>query len=206
MKHILTCILNLRFAVYTNDLESTVEDFIKVFNDGGIPHRVIYTEYVSALGFIWYHLSVLIFLMLIQYLFSDILRKAADQALHHTFRSILLGLLFFVAVPILVFLLMATLLGIPLGLLMLFAYVVLVLLCIFISAVSAANWMNRLRNLNWKFWPLSILALSIFLVLNLLLMIPVLGWVILGIFSCLAFGSVLISVRWTGIIKQWGMM
>lgn len=205
MKYTLTYILNLRSAVYANDLETAGKDIIKIFSDGRTPNKIIYTEYVSVFGFIWYLLSVFIFIMLIQYLFSDTLRKAADTAVHQTFRSILLGLLFFVAVPIVVLVLMATLLGIPLALLVLFAYILLVLLCIFISSVSAANWINRLGNRNWGFWLLSILALSIFVVLNLLLMVPVLGWVILGIFSCLSFGSVLMNVTWIRVPKKLDM-
>lgn len=160
---------------------------------------IIYTEYISVLGFICYHMVVFVFLMMFQYFFRDILQKAADQAIHQSLKSILFGLAFLIVVPVISLLLMITLLGIPLGLLLLFVYVIIILLATFLTSVSVANWITLLGKDSWGFWPLCILSLAIFLVITLLLRIPVLGWVILGILSCSAIGSVLVNVNWTRI-------
>lgn len=91
---------------------------------------------------------------------------------------------------------MSTIFGIPLGLLLMIGYVVLVLLVVFISAVSVANWINRFWKWDWNFWVLCAFALAVFLVINLLLMVPVVGWIVLGTLSCLAFGGILLSIVW----------
>lgn len=160
-----------------------------------------YPQFVSILGFICYYAGVFCFILLFQYLFSGTLRKAADKVLHHPLRAALLGILFFITVPVAVYLMMATLIGFPLGLLILTAYITLILLGNFIASVSAANWMSSIKKGNWKFWTLSLVALAIFLIINFLLMLPVVGWIVLGILSCLAIGGILANVSWKGAMK-----
>lgn len=186
-----------KLLFYDQDVFShTMEDIIRDLMDGRMSNKLIFPGYISVMGFIWYYLGVFLFIMLMQYFFSETLKKAADKAIHHTLRSIVFGLLFFIMLPVFISLLMATLLGIPLGLFILIAYLSLILLVIFISSVSVANWMNRLGKWNWGFWSICALALAVFMIINLLLMVPVLGWVVLGILSCLAFGSILLNINW----------
>jgi len=179
-----------------DSFSSTIEDIIRDLKDGGIPDRLLFPSYFSVVGFIWYYLGVFLFLVLIQYFLSETLKKAADKVLRHTLRSLIFGLLFFTLLPVLIFLMMSTILGIPLGVLIMIVYLILVLLVVFISAVSVANWINRFGKWNWNFWVLSVFALVVFLVINLLLMVPVVGWIVLGTLSCLAFGSILLNVYW----------
>ncbi|WP_448104475.1 hypothetical protein [Pedobacter panaciterrae] len=185
-----------KLLLYHQDIFShSMEDMIRDLMDGKMSDKLIFPGYVSVVGFIWYYLGVFLFIMLIQYFFSETLKKATDKAIHHTLRSMVFGLAFFTLLPVLISLLMATLLGIPLGLLILIAYLCLVLLVVFISSVSVANWINRLGKWNWGFWAICSFALAVFMILNLLLMVPVLGWVVLVTLSCLAFGSVLLNVN-----------
>lgn len=173
-----------------------MEDLLKDLIQENFTDRLFYPQFVSILGFIWYYAGVFCFILLFQYLFSGTLRKAADKVLHHPWRAAVLGVLFIIAIPIAVYLMMATLIGFPLGLLVLTAYITLILLVHFIASVSAANWISNLVKGHWKFWTLSLVALAIFLIINLLLMLPVVGWVVLGILSCLAFGGILANVSW----------
>lgn len=167
----------------------------------GMPDKMMYTEYISVVGFIWYHIGVFIFLMMFQYLFSSTLQKAADQALHHTLKSMLFGLVFLIAVPLVSVLLLVTILGIPVGLTLLFAYGIVVLLVNFITSVSVANWVNSFLKLKWGFWGLYALSLAFFLAIMLLFRIPIVGWIVLGVLSCLAFGSLLVNIKWSRISK-----
>lgn len=186
-----------KLLLFSRDLfYHSMEEIINDLIDKGIAGRSIFPGYVSVVGFIWYYLGVFLFIVLIQYFFSKTLKKAADKAIHHTLRSLVFGFLFFTLIPVLISFLMATLLGIPLGLLVLIAYLSLVLLVVFISSVSVANWISSLGKWNWNFWILSLFALVVFLLINLLLMVPVVGWIVLGTLSCLAFGSVLLNVNW----------
>lgn len=140
--------------------------------------------------------------MLSQNILGDVLKKATYNVLHHTLWSFLFGLTFFIGVPIIAILFILTLIGALLGLMILVVYLVLVLLSVFVCAVSVANWINKLGNFNLGFWPLAVLSLMIFLLINVLLMVPFLGWVILGAASCLSYGSILMSVRSAVIVPK----
>lgn len=156
---------------------------------------MIQPDFISVLAFLWYYLGIFIFIMLTQNILGDVLKKTTDNVLHHSLRSFLFGVVFFIGVPIVALLSIITLFGIPLGLMVLLVYIILVLLSVFVSAVSVANWINKLGNFNLGFWALTGFALIIFLLINLLLMVPLIGWFVLGIISCLSFGSILFSMR-----------
>lgn len=178
------------------NLEELLKTVIKSFTNGGMADKLMYPAYVSVLGIIWYYMGVFIFILMFQYLFSSTFKKAAYKAVHQSLKSALLGILFFTVVPCVIFLLMNTLVGIPLGLLILLVYIILLLLVIFISSVSVANWINTLGKYHWNFWVISLLALAVFLMINFLLMVPILGISVLGILACLAVGSILSNINW----------
>jgi len=59
----------------------------------------------------------------LQYLFSPSFRKAGNTAFTHTGRSFLAGLLYFVALPLLAILCFISLIGIPIGFILLVIYI-----------------------------------------------------------------------------------
>lgn len=181
--------------VAMKNINDLLNDLIK----GDITDRLFYPQFVSILGFIWYYAGVFFFILLFQYLFRQTLKKAADKVLHYPLRAAFLGMLFFITVPVAVYLMMATLIGFPMGLLILTVYIILILLVNFIASVSAANWISSMTKRNWKFWTLALVGLAIFLIINFLLMLPVVGWIVLGILSCLAFGGILATLNWKGL-------
>src|SRR5690606_18396137 len=95
-----------------------------------------------------------------------------------------------------IFFLAVTIIGIPLSVLALLGYITLILLATIISSVIIANRLQSRPGRNSSTSMISLVALGIFIVLKLLSLIPVVGWLIMLIVTCLAFGSILINVRW----------
>jgi hypothetical protein len=159
-------------------------------------------DYISVLGFISYHAVVFVFLVMFQYLFSKIFKKAANVAFHQTIKSMLFGVVYLIAAPIAGFLLLMTLVGIPFGLMLLFSYAISILLLILITPVLIANLINRSGNFNLGLWRLSLLSLIVLWVITLSFRISVLGWIVLGILSGLSLGSLLNNINWRRVTES----
>ena len=150
----------------------------------------------TILGFIWYLGMVMVFILLMQYLFSNTFKKAGDTVYQSTWRSLGLGLIFFIGVPVLSVVLLVTLVGIPLGLLVLFGYVGVILLATIITSVVAANWINNRFNYNWSYMRLVFTSLALFLLFKLISLTPFFGWLVMLLMACVAFGAILINIHW----------
>jgi len=153
-----------------------------------------YMGFASVLVMIWYLAAAFVFILLIQYFFKKTLSRAADEAFRNTARSIGYGLSFFISAPVAVCILMITLVGIPLGVLLLLAYATVLILASVISSVVIANWINKRSNHNWSLGRLSLTALGVFILLKFLAQIPVLGWLMMLIICSLTFGSIVVDV------------
>jgi hypothetical protein len=150
----------------------------------------------SILGLIWYLSTVFIFLVLIQYLFSNSLKKAGNTVSHSIFKSLLWGFAFFVGVPILVLLLLITIIGIPIGIILMVSYIGIMILATIIASLVIANWYNtRLEN-KWGFWQVVLAGLALFILFKLITFTPFLGWFIMLVIACIALGSILRNVHW----------
>jgi hypothetical protein len=151
---------------------------------------------ITVLGLLWYIGTALLMIALIQYLFSTTMKKTGDTVFNATFKSLGYGFLFFIAVPVAAIVAFVTIIGIPVGLLLVFNYIVLILLATVISSVVAANWLNNRFNYQWNYWRLVFVALASFIVFKLLSFMPFLGWFILLLVACIAFGAILINIKW----------
>lgn len=157
-----------------------------------------YLGYATALGLIWYLTVSFIFILLIQYLFGNTMKKAANKAFDHTFRSMSYGALLLVALPVLIAVLMLTIVGIPIGFLLLIAYTLLLLFATINGSVIAANLIQQQYNGKWSVWQVSLIALCAFVSLKLLATIPVFGWLIVIAIVCISYGGLLISLKKRG--------
>jgi hypothetical protein len=155
-----------------------------------------YLGFASFLGLLWYVGMALLMIMIVQYLFSATMKKAGQTAFDKALKSLGYGLLFLIAVPIAAVVAFITIIGVPIGIILLFSYVVLALLGTVIISVVAANWLNNRSNTNWRYWRMVFVALGIFIVFKILSGIPYLGWFIMGLLVCIAFGAILQNVNW----------
>lgn len=152
--------------------------------------------HATILGLIWYLLTVFLFITLIQYLFGSTFKKAGHTTGNSLLKSLGYGFLFFIGVPVAVALLLVTVIGIPFGLIMMMSYIVLVLLATVITSLVFANWYNDKFGYDWKFWQIVFSATAMFVLFKLVSFTPFLGWFVMIIIACVAFGSLLRNIDW----------
>lgn len=152
--------------------------------------------FASVLGLLWYLGTVLLMIMIIQYLFGSTMKKAGQTAYNQTLKSLGYGFLFWIGVPVAAALACLTIIGLPVGIILLFSYVLLALFAATITSVVVANWFNNRSDMNWRYWPMVFITLGIFIIVKVLSFIPFLGWFIFAMLACIAFGSILLNVNW----------
>lgn len=159
-------------------------------------NRWYYLGFASVLGLVWYVGMAFLMIMIVQYLFSATMKKAGQTAYDRALKSLGYGLLFWIGVPIAAVVACITIIGVPVGIILLFSYVLLALLGTVITSVVAANWLNNRSNTNWHYWRMVFGALGIFIIFKILSITPFLGWFILGVLVSIAFGSILQNINW----------
>jgi hypothetical protein len=124
------------------------------------------------------------------------MRRAGDTFYNSTLRSLAYGFLFCIAVPVIAFVCLILVVGVPAGLILLFNYVILLLLSTVITSVVSANWLNNLGNKRFGYWKLCFSALALFVLFKILTFTPFFGWFIMALFVFIAFGAILQNIRW----------
>ncbi len=155
-----------------------------------------YLGAATILSLLWYLGMALLMILIIQYLFSATIKKAADTVFNSTLKSLGFGFLFFIAVPVAAVVAFITIIGVPAGLLLVFSYIALILLATVITSLVAANWFNNHNNYKWNYWRMVFVSFGIFIVLKLVSLSPFVGWLIMILLVCISFGSILINVNW----------
>jgi len=149
----------------------------------------------SVLGLLWYLGMAFVMILMVQYLFRDTMKNAADTFFNSTLKSLVYGGLFFILVPILAVIAFITLVGIPVGLLLIAGYITLILLATVITSIVIANWFNNRFDKKWKYWSIVFSAFGIFVVLKLISLTPFAGWLVMILLVCISFGSILVNVH-----------
>ncbi|MDH4297861.1 MAG: hypothetical protein OEV74_16395 [Cyclobacteriaceae bacterium] len=156
-----------------------------------------YLGFASFLILLCYLGTALLMIGLIQYFFRDTFKKAADTVKNASLKSLGLGFLFLVGVPIAIVITMITLVGIPIGILALIGYVAVLLLGTVVVSLLATHWINN------TFYQhalttsrILIIAFGIFIFLKLASLTPFVGPAIMFILVCMAFGGILQHIKW----------
>ena len=137
-------------------------------------------------------------ILIVEYLFPASMKKAADTFFNSSLKSLGLGLLFFIMVPVIALIAFITVIGVPVGILLILSYITLIVLATVIISVIVANWFNNRYNKKWNFWRLSLAAFGVFIVLKLVSAAPVVGWLTLILLACVSFGGILLNINWKG--------
>ncbi len=150
----------------------------------------------TVLGVLWYLGMALLMIFLVEYLFSFYMKNAADKASSGMLKSFGAGLLFFIAIPVAAVIAFVTLIGVPVGLLLLLGYIILALLATVITSVVTANWYNNRSVQGWNRQRLVWAAFVFFILIKLLSSIPFFGGLLTGVLVCIAFGSIILLFNW----------
>lgn len=158
-----------------------------------------YLGFASFVVLMWYLATVFIMMLLIQYLFSVTLRNAATTVSNDSLKALGVGFLFVVGIPIALIILFVTVIGIPVGILTFVAYLTIILFATSIVALLVANWINIMRyRAAWGNGKVVFAALGIFIILKIASLTPFIGPLMMLLLACMAFGGILLSIRWKG--------
>ncbi|MBX9781706.1 MAG: hypothetical protein K2X48_00295 [Chitinophagaceae bacterium] len=149
----------------------------------------------TVLFLLWYLGMALLMILLVQYLFSATMKKAADTVFTDTAKSLGYGFLYFIGVPVLILVALVTVIGVPVGILLLTGYIFSLLLATVIAAVTASNWVNNRNKYQWSYWKLVFAAFGLFVLLKLVSLLPFAGSVILFVVGCICFGAILLTAK-----------
>lgn len=149
----------------------------------------------TVVALFWYLGTVLIMILLLEYIFGHVFREAARVALNQTAKSLGLGLLYVVVVPVAILLVFFTIVGIPLGIIALFIYVMTLLFSLTIASLVVTHWFENYLKAHWTFARASFTALGFFIAIKILSLVPVFGWLIVTIVALLAFGAILATIN-----------
>ncbi|HEY0678850.1 MAG TPA: hypothetical protein VGD17_11225 [Chitinophagaceae bacterium] len=164
----------------------------KLKMEGG---RWYYLGFDSVIGVILYAAMVFLMIVLVQYLFSGLMKKAGETVYASGLRSFLYGLLFWIGLPVAVVLTFITVIGMPVGLILLFSLIILLLLSSVIVSVVMANWWNGRSRSDLSYWGLVLIAFGFFVILKIVSLTPFLGWAIAAILTCVAFGAIVRNIN-----------
>ena len=148
------------------------------------------------LSVLWYLATALLIIILLQYLFAAVFHRAGEKAYDNSLKSLATGFLFFCGVPVLIFLSFVSLVAIPIGLILLFGYIFVLLTCGSITALVTAHWFANLMGSSGRFWEQVWIAFGFFILLRLILAIPFFGWILFPVLVCIAFGAILLGIKW----------
>ena len=136
-----------------------------------------------------------IVLLLLVLLYRGLLGRAGEEVRQSFWGSGAKGLLFFVLTPMAALLLMVSAIGLPLGLFLLLLFLFTVWLSPAFSAPVLAAWLQRRRDTEWGTVMVFLCSLGLYIALELLLLIPVLGWLAVAVLVCVSFGAVM-TAEW----------
>lgn len=156
--------------------------------------RPKYLGFAGFMGVLWYLLAMFVLLAVGNRLFGRFFDKTIDAVQAEPMRALGYGFMYFVAVPVAIILVFITVIGIPVAMVGLVLYVLLLALASATTALAAAHWMSNWKGFNLGFWKTTLLALGILVILNLIGMIPFLGWFVKFVAVCIAFGAILLNL------------
>lgn len=108
-------------------------------------------------------------------------------------RSLLLGLLYFLLMPVIIFLFCASLIGLPIGLLLLTSYIFSWVFSKPLTAIVLTKLYETTRKKPLHGGLSYLLTLLVFIILKLLFIVPILGWLAIVLAVCMSFGAIMMT-------------
>ncbi|MEB8344838.1 polymer-forming cytoskeletal protein [Flavobacteriaceae bacterium KMM 6898] len=154
-------------ATYNEDLRRDEDEF-SIFNFTSL-----------SIGLILFYLfSVFLILLLLNALFKNKFPPLLEALERSKWNTLGYGLLYIFGLPLVILITIITLVGIPIGLFLLVAYLFSLLFGHIIAALFITYYINNRREKKWGFWTIVFLALGFALLLRLVTLIPIIGWII----------------------------
>ncbi|KKP37457.1 MAG: hypothetical protein UR28_C0030G0014 [Candidatus Peregrinibacteria bacterium GW2011_GWF2_33_10] len=155
-----------------------------------------FKSYISKLTehlgfFIYSILSAILLLIIITTIDRSFFTEAAKK-LNISFSSnIPKGLLYFIATPIVGFLFMVTIIGLPIGIFIIAVYTFTIYLAKVVTAITLAKLIDTQHKMKWSKGWIFFISLLLFIALKVIAFLPIIGWIINLVIICAAFGALI---------------
>ncbi len=146
---------------------------------------------IFTIGFIIKLLAAIVFALLALYFFPRTSRKALDSFANRPWINLLVGVIGLIFIPIATIIVMVVLLGLYVGLLAIWIYLLFLMLAGFIAAVYSGAWVIQKLTKRAEIaydWQAVVIGVVLFAILK---FIPVLGWIVILALTLIAFGGLL---------------
>jgi len=144
--------------------------------------------------------SALILLLLVIFLRGFFVHVEA-RAIKNFWKDLGIGIGFLLVAPIAAIILLVSLVGAPIGLILLAGYIATLYMAEIFASLVMAIWLAERRKAKWSKAMLFLVSFGILVLLNLIQLIPIAGWIATGILIFAVVGSTLV-VKWK-ILKQY---
>jgi hypothetical protein len=140
-------------------------------------------------------LSGITVIILLTLLLKGPFRRAGEE-LHRSFwKSLGLGVLILILLPLVGLVCLATIVGIPVGIFALTLFLFSILFGRVIAAVAIAAWLERRRVEEWSTGRLMLISIGLYAVIKVVSVIPFIGWVAVLLAFWAAYGA-LVTGNW----------
>jgi hypothetical protein len=134
-------------------------------------------------------LLILLLLLVTKNTFTDITKKIIAQP----WWNVLYGFLYVIAVPVIAVLFMITVIGLPIGLFILFYYVFAFWFIGPVSAIVIAKWIQMTYKKKWGLAVFFFVCVGVLILLKVLWMVPLIGWIIKLLVTFATFGALMMT-------------
>lgn len=149
----------------------------------------------SLIAVLWYMAMVATTILLIQYLFSATMKKAARSLGDNFGKMLAYGILFLVSVPVLAVLVCVTIVGLPVGLILMLGYGLLLALSTSVSAVVISNLIHQQKGAKGGLLRIGLTAMGIFVALKIISFIPIVGFLLTVVIIAVCIGAIVYCTK-----------
>ena len=169
-------------ATFKPDLGTKLEDKAKAVG--------AFAAVVAALSIFWLLANaviVLVYVLAAPKAFSVMAKKVIQEP----GKQFLWGLLFFLLTPVALIVLFVTVIGIPLALFLLSAYIFVSFFATAFASMTFARVLEQKYKKKWGNVTFFFASIGVLIVLSLVGAIPIIGWIAKAVLVCMAFGAIL---------------
>ncbi len=130
-------------------------------------------------------------------LLKSVFRKAGETLHRSYLHSTGIGVLTFLLLPLAGFLAMVTIVGIPVGILLMAVFVFSLIFGRIIAAMAFAAWMERRRVSEWSTGRLMLVSIGFYVAIKLVSLVPFVGWLVVSLAVMAGYGAVVLGI-WRG--------
>lgn len=140
-------------------------------------------------------LGGILLMALVTLVFPDWIHRAGEKLQEAPLKSLGIGFLYFLIVPLIAGVLFISLIGMPIGFIVVFLYGLTVLYSLAFAAMAVAGWFGSRSGKEWKRYTLFGVSILVFIVLRLISLVPILGWIVGIVIVLIAFGGLISGLK-----------